>query len=324
MGVKNIIKCIRDKRHKKFLISTHQNLEGDAIGSMLAMAELLKEAGKKVILLPPENMPDAYRFLPGSVKIKLMSHTKDIDYDVACLLDCTGIERTGSVKGSICLTKPILNIDHHISNTYFGSINWVEPDMSCSGEQVYHLFRKMGIPINKRVALYIYIAILTDTGSFRYSNTTADTHRIVAELMRHGIDAIDIYRKVYEGASRSSLALLASVLSTFDTTKNGEIAWLYVSKAMLKNHRASIEETQDFINFPRSIKGVKIALAFREVRKGLVKVSFRSNEGVDVNRLAKEFNGGGHSSASGCVLKGTISEARKIVVSKAKRLLSNL
>ncbi len=323
MGINNIIKAIRSKKSKRFLISTHRNMEGDAIGSMLAMAELLKRAGKKVILFPPEDMPDTYKFLPGAAKVKLMSNIKDIDYDVACLLDCTDIERIGSVKVGICLTRPILNIDHHISNTYFGSINWVEPNMSSSGEQIYHLFRKMSIPINKRVALYIYIAMLTDTGSFRYSNTTADTHRIIAELMQYGIDAVDIYRKVYEGVPRSSLTLLASALSTLDTAKNGEIAWVHVSKAMLSSHKAGIEETQDFVNFPRSIKGVKIALAFREARKGLVKVSLRSNEGVDVNRLAKQFNGGGHSSASGCVLKGTISGAEKIVVTSAKKLLRN-
>jgi len=323
MGINNMIKCIRDKKYKQFLISSHKNMEGDAIGSMLAMAELLKQVGKKAILLPPENMPDTYKFLPGSSKIKISSSAKDMDYDVACLLDCTDIERIGSVKGCICLTKPILNIDHHVSNTYFGSINWVEPDMSCSSEQVYHLFKKMGISINKRAALYIYIGILTDTGSFRYSNTTADTHRIIAELMQHGIDAVDIYRKIYEGVPRSSLSLLASALATLATAKNGEIAWVHVSKAMLSKHKAGIEDTQDFVNFPRSLKGVKIALAFREARKGLVKVSLRSNEGVDVNRLAKEFNGGGHRLASGCVLKGTISEAEKIVVTSAKRLLKD-
>jgi len=323
MGIKNVIKCIRDKKHKKFLISAHQNLEGDAIGSMLAMAELLKQAGKKVVLLAPENMPDTYKFLPGSEKVKLRSSAKDIDYDVACLLDCTDIERIGSVKEGISPTRPILNIDHHVSNSYFGTINWVEPDMSCSGEQTYHLFKKMGLTINKRAALYMYIAILTDTGSFRYSNTTSDTHSMIAELMLHGIDATDIYRKIYEGASLSSLTLLASALSTLDTAKNGEIAWVHVSKTMLSNHRASIEETQDLVNFPRMIKGVKIALAFREVRRGLVKVSFRSNDGVNVNKLAKQFNGGGHPAASGCVIKGTIPEIENIVISKAKKLLSN-
>ncbi len=321
MGINKVIKCIRDKKNKKFLISAHKNLEGDAIGSMLAMAELLKQAGKKVALLSPEDIPDVYKFLPGSAKVRLRSSLKNIDYDVACLLDCTGIERIGAVKRGICPGRLILNIDHHISNTYFGTINWVEPYMSSSGEQVYHLFKKMGIPLTKRAALYIYIAILTDTGSFRYSNTTEVTHRIVAELMQHGIDPADIYRKIYEGADVSSLTLLASALSTLNTTHNGEIAWVHVSRAMFRKNKASVEDTQDFVNFPRSIKGVKIALAFREAGKGFIKVSFRSNDDVDVNKLAKEFNGGGHPSASGCVLKGAISKVEKAVVSRAKRFL---
>ena len=321
MGMINVIKAIKDKKNKRFLVTSHQNLEGDAVGSMLAMAELLKKAGKKVVLLPPEDMPDTYKFLPNASRVKAKKNPRGIDYDAACLVDCTDIDRLGNIKGGIYLTRPIINIDHHISNTYFGSVNWVEPDMSCSGEQIYHLFKKMNLPISKKTALYIYIAILTDTGSFKYSNTTAKTHEIASELISRGLDPTDIYRRIYEGASKSSLSLLASVLSTLNTTKDGSIAWVHITRKMLKGHSSSFEDTQDFVNFPRSIKGVKISIAFKEVKKGLTKASFRSNDGFDVNKLASQFGGGGHPTASGCTLKGSMREVEKAVLAKAKELL---
>jgi len=317
----DVIKAIRDKKNKRFLLTSHKNLEGDAIGSMLALAELLKAAGKKVILLPPENIPDLYKFLPDAPKVKTKKKLNGIRYDVACLTDCTDLNRLGKVKSGIYLTRPIINIDHHISNTNFGSINWVEPDMSCSGEQVYCLFKKMNLPINKRTALYIYIAILTDTGSFRYSNTTSKTHEIAAKLIPMGINPAYIYRKIYEETERPTLSLLASVLLTLNTSKDGKIAWIHITRKMLRSHSSSLDDTQDFVGFPRSIKGVKISIAFKEAEKGIIKVSFRSNDGLDVNRLAGFFGGGGHTSASGCTLKGTISEVEKSVLNRAKGLL---
>jgi bifunctional oligoribonuclease and PAP phosphatase NrnA len=321
MGIDSIVKSIKDKKNRRFLVTSHQNLEGDAIGSMLAMAELLKQAGKKVILLPPEDMPDTYKFLPNAKKVKIRHNIKNTDYDIACLLDCTGLDRLGKVQKAICLKKPLMNIDHHISNEKFGTINWVQADMSCSGEQVYHLFKKMDLRINKRAALYIYIAILTDTGSFKYSNTTAKTHEIAAELISHGIDPTDIYRRIYEGAKRSNLALLSSVLSTLDMAMDSKIAWVRITKKMLKDHSSNMDDTQDFISFPRSIRGVKIAIAFKEAGKDLIKASFRSNDGVDVNKLARLFNGGGHASASGCTIKGNMAEVEEAVLIKAKQLL---
>ena len=321
MSMMNVIKAIKDKKNKHFLIASHQKMEGDAIGSMLAMAELLRAAGKKVVFLPPEDMPDLYRFLPNASKIRAKKNLNGIKYDVACLVDCTDIDRLGDAQNGIYPTRPIINIDHHISNTNFGSINWVEPGMSCSGEQIYHLFKKMNLSINKRAALYIYIAILTDTGSFRYSNTTAKTHEIAAELISLGVNPADIYRRIYEETSRSSLSLLAYVLSTLKTTKDCRIAWIYITRKMLNGHSSSIDDTQDFIGFPRAIKGVKISIAFKEAGKGIIKVSFRSNDGVDVNRLARYFGGGGHASASGCTLKGGMREVEKAVLIKAKELL---
>lgn len=319
MKTKEIVEILKENR--KFLISSHQNLEGDAVGSQLALAELLKKMGKKVILLSPEAVPETYKFLPGIKSIKNAVRGERFDYDVACVVDCTDLDRIGYIKNIINLKKPLINIDHHISNTYFGTINWVEPDASCTGEQIYHLFKEAGIHINKNAALYIYVATLTDTGSFRYANTTAETHKIVAELIAKGLNPTQIYRKIYEEAHRSRLVLLSTVLSTLNITRDGKVAWIRITKDMLRKHKTGMRGTEDFINFPRSIKGVRIAIAFREIGKDIIRVSFRSNEGVDVCKLAKHFDGGGHPSASACTLKVNMPEAEEAVLVKAKRYL---
>jgi bifunctional oligoribonuclease and PAP phosphatase NrnA len=324
MELEKIAKAIRDKKARKFLVTSHQNLEGDAIGSMMALRELLLSAGKEVMLFPPEDIPDAYRFIPDSSKVKAGKYSKSMDYDIACVVDCTDLDRLGNAKDGIYLTRPIINIDHHISNTRFGSINWVEPEMSCSGEQVYHLFKRMKLDIGKNAALYIYIAILTDTGSFRYSNTNSRTFKIAGELVAKGIDPTAVYKHIYEGTSVYRIRLLTSVLSTLDTTKDGSIAWIHITKSMLKNSSLKIEDTQDFVNFPRSVKGVKIAVAFKESVKGLIKVSFRSNDGIDVNSLANQFGGGGHPAASGCTLRGSMEEVKDVVIKKACDLLKSV
>jgi len=326
MSIKKIVPILKDKKNKRFLLSSHQNLEGDAIGSLLSLAELLEHLGKKVFLVAPEKIPETYSFMPKikRIKYKAPGEKVAIDYDVACVVDCTSLDRLGYISKGIYLTRPILNIDHHISNSYFGSVNWVAPNVSCSGEQIYHLFKEMRVPINKRAALYMYVAILTDTGSFRYSNTTDKTHEIVAELMKKKIDPTDIYRRIYERTTRSHITLLSAALSTLQISRDRKLAWIKITEKMRKEHKVKLAATQDFVNFPRAIDGVRIALAFRQIDSHTVKVSFRSNKGADVNRLAKKFRGGGHRSASGCTLKGSIKEVEKAVLTEAKKYIKKI
>jgi len=319
--IKQIMRLLKDKSNKTILISSHQNMEGDAIGSQLALANLVRRLGKKPLLFSPDTVPAIYRFMQGAKDINKSQKGKKIQYDLACFVDCTGFDRIGPLKESLDFSKPIINIDHHVSNTRFGTIDWISTDISCSGVQVYYLFKESGIPIDKNAALCIYVAMVTDTGSFRYSNTTAQTHRIAAEMLDKGVDPTQTYRLVYEQAHRTRLTMLTAVLSTLNTTKDEKIAWVRITKAALKKHKRGEEGTDDCINFPRSIKGVKIAMAFREIGKNTTKVSFRSNEGVDVCKLAKVFDGGGHPSASGCTIKKNISEAEKAVVSTAKKFV---
>ncbi|MFH1868511.1 MAG: bifunctional oligoribonuclease/PAP phosphatase NrnA [Candidatus Omnitrophota bacterium] len=321
MKLKGVIKMIRSRKNRRFLIVSHQNLEGDAVGSTLALANLLKCIGKEAIMLSPEPTPEAYMFLPDAKNIRCRPGLKNPNYDVACIVDCTGLDRIGFVRKIIYMTKPIINIDHHVSNDNFGTVNLVEPECSCTGEQIYHLFKAMRIPIDKNAALYMYMAILTDTGSFRYTNTSARTHKIAAELLNKGLNPTYIHRKIYEESHRSHLDLLSAVLSTLGMSKDGRIAWVRITEDMVKRDKATMRGTEDFLNFPRSLKGVKIALAFREIDKDTVKVGFRSNDRVNVCKLAMMFGGGGHPAASGCTVRGKISEVEQAVLLKARRYL---
>ena len=319
MVIKEIIRELKSRENEVFLVASHQNLEGDAIGSLLALAKLLERLGKKVIMLTQDPVPKNYMFLPDANKVRHRVNWKVVEYDVACIVDCTDLERLGDAKKALYLTKPIINIDHHVSNVNFGTINWVEPNFSCSGEQIFHIYKEMGVPIGPDVALYIYAAIITDTGSFRYSNTSPKVHEVCAELLKKGLNPAHIYRKIYEESHRSRIDLLAAALSTLDITRDGKVASVFVTKKMLKEHKADVEGTEDFVSFPRSIKGVEVALAFRQIGKNIIKVSLRSNnEKVDVSKLAAHFGGGGHPSASGCTLKGGINEVEEAVVSKTQ------
>jgi phosphoesterase RecJ-like protein len=216
----------------------------------------------------------------------------------------------------------IINIDHHISNINFGKFNWVEPDISSAGEMVYDLFRAFKLKIDMEEAVSLYTAIMTDTGSFRYSNTSSKTHRIIAELIDIGIKPYEMHTKIYETSSIQDTNLLGEALQTMKLTEDGKVAWLWVTKDMLKKTKASLEGTEGIINFARSIGGVEIAILFRETGTDeRVKVSFRSKGKVDVNKLAGVFNGGGHPTASGCSVFGKFEDVEKKVLDTAKEMV---
>jgi bifunctional oligoribonuclease and PAP phosphatase NrnA len=218
---------------------------------------------------------------------------------------------------------PIINIDHHISNEKFGDINWIDAQASSAGEMVYKLFKQMELPLTKECALYLYIAILTDTGSFNYDNTSSITHEIAGELLGYGLEPAEVSEKVYEHRSVADLKLLGLVLSTIQLNKYGDIAYLEITKDMLKSTGADIAKSEGFINFARSIDKARIAVLFKEEakEKGVINISFRSKGDVDVNKIAMSFGGGGHMKASGCTFKGSLAEAKEAVLAKAEEAL---
>jgi len=318
--MKRVIEAI--KKYNSFLITAHVNLEGDSLGSQLAMKRLIEAMGKRAFILDSDKVPEHYEFLPGADEV-LNDVEKKRDFDAAIVLDCPTLKRTGRVKDIIYKKKPIINIDHHISNEMFGDANWVDARASSAGEMVYKLFKETGKKITKETALSLYIAILTDTGSFNYDNTSSVTHEIAGELLGYGLEPASVSERVYERRSVEDIKLLGLVLSTIKVNKTGEIAYLEATCDMLKKTGADMAKSEGFINFARSIDNVKVAVLFKEdpKEKGKISISFRSKGEADVNSIASFFGGGGHVKASGCTIEGKLEDVRKVVLAKVEEAL---
>jgi len=314
--------CETIKKNKSFLITAHYDPEGDSLGSQLAMAEILRQLGKKYVIVDPDKVPSPYKFLKNVNEIQQPSG-KAYQFDIALVLDCPIMERVRDVAGVIG-KGPIVNIDHHVSNKNFGAINYVETKASSTGEIMYNLAKALGIKMNKDLATYIYIAMLTDTGGFRYSNTTSKTMHIAAELMEFGVSPKEMYEMIYESYSLASRKLLGLCLGTLKVSPDGKFAWMHLTKAMFKKAGATALDAENFVNYPRFIEGVKIAVLFSDnAKKGFTKVNFRSNESwADVNKIASKFGGGGHVSASGCVMKGSLKAVEKKILEEVRKVLS--
>lgn len=310
--------ALKNKKNKIFLISSHVHLEGDALGSELAAASLLRALGKKVFVVNEDRAPAEYSFLP---------HLKDIhrggrvpDYDAALLVDCSDIGRIGKVAKMLRKDRLLVNIDHHISNSSFGDVNWVEPSASSASEMIFELFKALRVKIRRDDALLLYTGILSDTGSFRYATTSSRTHAIAAELLKHRLDVYGIYRRLHEDLSFDMVKTLGNVIGTLSTDSSGKVAWLVVNSILVAKDPSLAEQTDDIIRFARSVKGVEVALLFKEIRRnGEVRVNLRSRGRVDVNQIARIFGGGGHKMASGCTLKGRLKDIVRRVVNEAAR-----
>lgn len=322
MGLEKLVDEI--KRNKSFLITSHVNLEGDALGSELAMCNLLKSLGKRAVIVNDDVIPEEYKFLPGAKKVKRMQQIKEKPTaDVFLALDCSDLARCRAVSGLSCGAKIILNIDHHISNSYFGKVNWVDPQASSASEMIYELYKKMQLPLNKEAALCIYVGMLTDTGSFHYPNTTARSIEIVAEIVgKFHLNASKIYKGIYESIPLADIKILSRIISEMDDYLGGRIICFEVKEEMFRAHKLTIDLTEQVLNFGRLVKEAEVVVLFKEnlSRHGQVRVNFRSRN-VDVNKIAQAFGGGGHKNASGATINGQLAAVRRKVLEKIKKQL---
>ncbi len=320
MSLKKIIDCIR--KGDNFLITSHTSPEGDALGSELAFYLLLKKLGKNAWVVNEDPVPDVYGFLPAKDVIRKFDHNaQKIKFDIFAALDCSDLKRTGDVYRLNTKNAKIINIDHHISNINFGTVNWVEPYASSASEMVYSLYKAMRMPFDSQTALLLYVGMVTDTGSFRYSNTRSSTHLAVAELLKYDIDVVQVYRNTYENIPLEDMMLLNKILPNMKVQFAGRVAWFQVNKKLLKEHiDASFDLSEHLLSFARSIKGIEVVLVFKENfdAKDEVRVNFRSQGKVDVNKVASCFGGGGHKTASGATIHGKIDNVRREVLAEVK------
>lgn len=322
MSLKKVVASLR--KNKSFLITTHTNMEGDALGSELAFYGILKKLGKKATIVNEDALPYGYEFLPNTDKIiKYKDNLKEIKFDCFVALDCSDLNRTGEVYRLNSQQKPILNIDHHISNQKFGDINWVESRASSCSEMIYKLYQALRLPIDKDTAILLYTGILTDTGSFRYSNVTSFTHKAISELLKFNLDIPKIYKSVYEDIPFEDMKLLAKILPAMKRDAGGRIIWFQIKHNMLRNKKLSFDLSEHILTFGRAIKGVEVVALFKENLgvKNEIRVNFRSQGKVDVNKIAQFFGGGGHKTASGATVRGKLDDVRRRVLAKIKENL---
>ncbi len=314
-SLKEIVKAF--KKHDDYLLSTHISPDGDGIGSELALGFGLKKLGKKVAIANSDPFPANYEFLPCNGILKNREEIKNT-YGVAVSLECPSLNRVGKLKKNFLKSGMIMNLDHHMSNDYFGDYNYVDEGAAAVGEQVFDILVGLGVKLDLNIATCLYTSLLTDTGSFSYSNTTRRTHEIVIELMKYGVNPSDVNQNVYEVSSLGKIKLLGKALNSLQVDDKYGIAWTVLTKEAFAKTGTTYSDSEGVINYARSIKGINVAISFTEISGGKVKISFRSKrDEVDVNKIALFFNGGGHKRASGALQEGTLKEVKESVLIKA-------
>ncbi|MCM8773118.1 MAG: bifunctional oligoribonuclease/PAP phosphatase NrnA [Candidatus Omnitrophica bacterium] len=299
-------------RNRVFLVTAHINLEGDALGSELAMFGLLRKLKKRVFVYNDDITPPIYKFLPY---VSVINNDLDRDkFDVALVLDCSDSSRTGKVKDTLSKADCIVNIDHHISNTFFGDINWVDPKASSAAEMIYRLCKEFKV-MNKEIALCLYTGIFTDTGNFTYANTTPYVHRIVSKLTKYSISPDRVYENIHSSCSIDDLKFIGSIIHSLKVDQNNKVCW-----AIIKNWpKMDFDITEVIFSIMKFLKDIEVFILFKKIENRKIRVNFRSRSKVDVDKVAKFFGGGGHKRASGTTIEDSLEAVEKKVISFVRR-----
>ncbi len=298
------------KKGKKFIVVCHINPEGDALGTLLGLAIALKDAGKEVIAYVEDTIPELYDFLPGR-EMLTDSLVGVSGIDASFAVDCGQIERLGKNFAAFPGKGTLINLDHHVSNSNFGDINVVWAEASAAGEVIFELLKAAGLKVSKQAAMNLYVAIHTDTGSFRYSSSTARAFKCAGELVELGAEPWEASTRVYESYPAKRFKLLGLVLQTLELIQSGRVAVLNVTGEMLDTVDGDRGLTDGFVNYARSIKGVEVGILLREDTPENFKISLRSKGRVDVSKIAASFGGGGHANASGLSVVGDLEQVKK-------------
>jgi bifunctional oligoribonuclease and PAP phosphatase NrnA len=313
--IQQIVDAIRSRQ--RFVLSSHSRPDGDSIGSQLAMAYALRALGKDVTIVNKDAAAGPIRAFPGVETIVIADRAAG-DFDAAIIMECSDLKRTG-VEG---LDRAfVINIDHHPGNTEFGQINWFDSSAAACGEMVFDLIRALGISLSLEIATHIYLAILTDTGSFHYSGISPRTFAICKEALEAGVDPVQVARKVYDSNHMGRLKLFGAVLSAMQIDRTGRIAIVYVDHAMARAAGGSYEDTEGLVNLPLTVKEIEAVVFFKQEQDDEYRVSLRSKGSIDIGAVAKDFGGGGHKNAAGCTVRGPIEDLQRQMVEKMERAI---
>lgn len=306
------------RSHNRFLVTSHARPDGDAVGSTLAMGSILHRMGKDVDMVLADPVPQVYRTLPGMGRIR---HAREIDptaYEVAIILECDSTLRTGLTGMD---SMRLINIDHHLTGAHYGALNWIDPEASAVAAMVFEVAVALGVNVTPGIATCLYTALMTDTGSFTYPGTSADTFTLAHALIDLGAKADSVARDVLYSVPASRIQLLGRALSRIRI--EGGVAWSWITQDDLSEFRATDEDSEGTVNYLISIAGVEAAIFLREieVEPRQFRTSLRSKSKVDVSSVASKLGGGGHRNAAGCTLAGPFDDAvTKVLVALREEL----
>ena len=303
-----VVELIESKR--RFAITSHIRPDGDGLGSSLGLYWLLRALDKEPEVIMHDPVPQAYRRLPGADEVRVTPRV-DRAYDAVFVIECSDVTRPGLEN---LAEQTVVNIDHHSTTSPFGTINWIDSTASACGEMVYNLCKALGVRPSKEFAECVYTALVTDTGSFHYSNTTDRTFKVASELVRLGVKPAKVSQSVFYNYPWGKIELMSRVLSTARRDPTGRVAWLRQTLAMQAEAGASDEDADGFVNYPLSCGEIEAVAFLKETEPGFYRVSLRSKGEVNVARVAERFGGGGHRNAAGCALRGDWDEAERTIV----------
>ena len=292
------------EKKDRFAITSHIRPDGDGLGSSLGLCWLLQALNKEVEVIMRDPAPHAYQLLPGAGAIRVVPNV-DRTYDAVFVIEYSDIDRPGLASLD---QQFVVNIDHHSTTELFGTINWIDSTAAACGEMIYNLCKATGVRVTKEIAECVYTALLTDTGSFHYSNTTERTFKIASELVRTGVKPAKTAEAIFGSYQWPKIELLGHVLATARRDETGQVAWMWQTIAMQEQSKASEEDADGFVNYPLAVGEVEATALFKETSPGVYRTSLRSKGDVNVAKIAEQFGGGGHRNAAGCTLKGNCAE----------------
>ena len=305
-----IVRAIRERQ--RFIVTSHARPDGDAIGSSVSMALALRALGKQVRVISRDPVPPQMLVFPGVGEIDIVDRVSDAA-DAVIVMECGDLERTG-IAG---LERGyVINIDHHPDNTMYGALNWFDLSAAACGEMVFELINALGVRLTQDIATHVYVAILTDTGSFHYSNITPDTFDVCRRCLEAGVNPGAVARSIFDSNNLGRLKLFGAVLHQMQLDPGGHVATLHVDEQLAHACGGTYEDTEGLVNLPLTVKDIVAVAFFKEVGPGAWRVSLRSKGAIDVNAIAREFGGGGHPNASGCSAQGALADIRGIFQQK--------
>jgi len=307
---------------KNIAVISHISPDGDSLGSILALGITLGKMNSNVTIYLNDVLPAKYEFLPEVHRFIMFKEEETKEYDLTFVLDCGDIDRLGKSKVIANRTKTLVNIDHHISNTSYGNINILDVDASSTCQMIYEFIDEvLEAQISLDVATCLYVGITTDTGNFKYDNTSPKTHRIASKLLELGVNIEEVTFNLYQNGSYNSIKFLGDFLQNLDITLDGKLALSTITLEMLRKYNLDSDETDSIINYGRDIKGVEVAITLKEVNENIIKASFRSKANVDVNKLAQIFGGGGHKKASGATIEGSMDYVKERIIEEVSKTI---